>query len=287
MSKIAVVTGASSGLGREFVVQISEKYKTIDEIWVIARRAERLYALEREIEGTQIIVLPLDITKQEDLEAYKKMLAKEHPWVRVLVNAAGYGIMGHVEDVVCEELTGMIDVNCKALVAMTKITLPYMKEQSNIINIASSAAYLPQPSFAVYAATKSMVRSFSKALNKELEDRGITVTAVCPGPVNTEFFDVAEKYSHTKAFKRLFRVEAKNVVKRALFDAYYLKTESTYSITMKAFKIVTKLLPNDWIVSMIKQRQISGKYRDLPGYEEHYNKNRTGQKQWKKDSMDI
>ena len=135
---------------------------------------------------------------------------------------------------------------------MTKITLPYMKEQSNIINIASSAAYLPQPSFAVYAATKSMVRSFSKALNKELEDRGITVTAVCPGPVNTEFFDVAEKYSHTKAFKRLFRVEAKNVVKRALFDAYYLKTESTYSITMKAFKIVTKLLPNDWIVSMIK-----------------------------------
>ena len=165
MSKIAVVTGASSGLGREFVVQISEKYKTIDEIWVIARRAERLYALEREIEGKKIIVLPLDITKQEDLEAYKKMLAKEHPWVRVLVNAAGYGIMGHVEDVVCEELTGMIDVNCKALVAMTKITLPYMKEQSNIINIASSAAYLPQPSFAVYAATKSMVRSFSKALN--------------------------------------------------------------------------------------------------------------------------
>ena len=144
MSKIAVVTGASSGLGREFVVQISEKYKTIDEIWVIARRAERLYALEREIEGKKIIVLPLDITKQEDLEAYKKMLAKEHPWVRVLVNAAGYGIMGHVEDVVCEELTGMIDVNCKALVAMTKITLPYMKEQSNIINIASSAAYLPQ-----------------------------------------------------------------------------------------------------------------------------------------------
>ena len=240
MSKIAVVTGASSGLGREFVVQISEKYKTIDEIWVIARRAERLYALEREIEGKKIIVLPLDITKQEDLEAYKKMLA------------TGYGIMGHVEDVVCEELTGMIDVNCKALVAMTKITLPYMKEQSNIINIASSAAYLPQPSFAVYAATKSMVRSFSKALNKELEDRDITVTAVCPGPVNTEFFDVAEKYSHTKAFKRLFRVEAKNVVKRALFDAYYLKTESTYSITMKAFKIVTKLLPNDWIVSMIK-----------------------------------
>ena len=130
MSKIAVVTGASSGLGREFVVQISEKYKTIDEIWVIARRAERLYALEREIEGKKIIVLPLDITKQEDLEAYKKMLAKEHPWVRVLVNAAGYGIMGHVEDVVCEELTGMIDVNCKALVAMTKITLPYMKNRA-------------------------------------------------------------------------------------------------------------------------------------------------------------
>ena len=76
MSKIAVVTGASSGLGREFVVQISEKYKTIDEIWVIARRAERLYALEREIEGKKIIVLPLDITKQEDLKPIKRCLQR-------------------------------------------------------------------------------------------------------------------------------------------------------------------------------------------------------------------
>ena len=115
--------------------------------------------------------MPLDITKELDLQIYQRFLEKEQPWIRVLVNAAGYGIMGHVSDIDSEELTGMIDVNCKALVAMTKLSLPYMRKQSNIINIASSAAYLPQPSFAVYAATKSFVRSFSKALNQELKER--------------------------------------------------------------------------------------------------------------------
>ena len=162
MSKIAVVTGASSGLGREFVVQISEKYKTIDEIWVIARRTERLYALEREIEGKKVIVLPLDVTKQDDLESYKKMLAKEHPWVRVLVNAAGYGIMGHVEDVVCEELTGMIDVNCKALVAMTKITLPYMKEQSNLAPIVEA--------YTEYKASKQNIEDSLQMISEESDE---------------------------------------------------------------------------------------------------------------------
>ncbi len=78
------------------------------------------------------------------------------------------------------------------------------------------------------------------------------MTAVCPGPVKTEFFDIAEKYSHTKAFKRLFRVDAEQVVKRALLDAYYMKTESTYTITMKAFKVVSKVLPNDLLIQFIK-----------------------------------
>lgn len=252
MKKIAVITGASSGIGREFAKQISEKYKTIDEIWVIARRAIQLNELKEEIPNKEVVVMSLDITKELDLQIYQRFLEKEQPWIRVLVNAAGYGIMGHVSDIDSEELTGMIDVNCKALVAMTKLSLPYMKKQSNIINIASSAAYLPQPSFAVYAATKSFVRSFSKALNQELKEKEILVTAVCPGPVQTEFFDIAEKYSRTKAFKRLFRVDAEQVVKRALLDAYYMKTESTYTITMKAFKVVSKVLPNDLLIQFIK-----------------------------------
>lgn len=252
MSKIAVVTGASSGIGREFAVQISEKYKTVEEIWVIARRKERLDELKNKIKNKKVVVLALDLTKEEDLETYKKKLEEEKPLIRVLVNAAGYGMMGYFDSSVYEDQVGMIDLNCKALVAMTHISLPYMTSPGNIINIASSAAYLPQPSFAVYAATKSMVRSFSKALNVELSDRDILVTAVCPGPVNTEFFDVAEKHSHTKAFKMFFRVDAKKVVSRALFDVYYLKNESTYSIPMKLCKIGAKICPHDMIISFFK-----------------------------------
>lgn len=252
MSKIAVVTGASSGLGREFVIQISKKYKTVDEIWVIARRKERLDELKKVIKNKRIVVLDLDITKESDLDIYRKKLKDEKPHVSVLVNAAGYGMMGEFSSSVYEEQVGMIDLNCKALVAMTHISLPYMTSPGNIINIASSAAYLPQPSFAVYAATKSMVRSFSKAINEELSDRDILVTAVCPGPVKTEFFDIAEQHTHTKAFKMFFRAEAKDVVERALYDVYYMKNESTYSISMKLAKVGAKLLPHDLIIKFFK-----------------------------------
>ncbi len=252
MKKIAVVTGASSGIGREFALQIAEKFKTVDEIWVIARRYQRLKVLKGLITNKKVVVLPLDITKEADLSVYRDRLASENPSIRVLVNAAGYGMMGHFEDSIYSEQLGMIDLNCKALVAMTHISLPYMGVPSNILNVASVAAYLPQPSFAIYAATKSMVRSFSKALNQELKGTGILVTAVCPGPVDTEFFDVAEMHSKTKAFKMMFRVKAKNVVERALFDMYYMQTESTYSMGMKAVKILTKVVPHDLIIPFIK-----------------------------------
>ena len=252
MSKIAVVTGASSGLGREFAVQISKKYKTIEEIWVIARRKEWLDDLKKVIKNKKVVVLALDITKEEDLDIYRNKLKEENPTIRVLVNAAGYGMMGYFETTVYEDQVGMIDTNCRALVAMTHISLPYMGAPSNIINIASAAAYMPQPSFAVYAATKSMVRSFSKALNAELEGKDILVTAVCPGPVNTEFFDIAEQHTKTKAFKMFFRVEAKDVVSRALYDVYYMRNESTYSIPMKLCKVGAKLVPHDLLINFFK-----------------------------------
>ena len=106
-----------------------------------------------------------------------------------------------------DDVTGMLNLNCRALAAITHISLPYMSGPSNIINLASSAAFLPQPSFAIYAASKSMVLSFSRALNRELEEKGITVTAVCPGPVKTEFFDVAQKYTKSKPYKMILRAD--------------------------------------------------------------------------------
>lgn len=255
MKKIAVITGASSGIGREFALQIAQKYKTVEEIWLIARRKDRLTEVKAEIKAVSnklVRILALDLTDETDIKFYRNLLERQNPSIRVLVNAAGYGIAGRFENMTVDDVTGMIDLNCKALAAITHISLPYMSGPSNIINLASSAAFLPQPSFAIYAASKSMVLSFSRALGRELEGRGITVTAVCPGPVKTEFFDIAQKYTKSKPYKMVLRADPVKVVKLALFDAYYMSGVSVYSPLMKAFRIVCKYLPHSLLIKFMK-----------------------------------
>lgn len=250
--RVAVITGASSGLGREFARQIHKKFVTIDEIWIISRRAERLNELKQELHGAHVRVLPYDITNKTDMDSYKKMLHRYHPQIRVLVNAAGFGKIGSVQQISDNDLTGMVRLNCEALTEFTKLSLPYMAKKANIINIASSAAYLPQPYFAVYAATKAYVLSFSRALNQELKKRHICVTAVCPGPVQTEFFDIAESYTETKGYKTIIRVKPENVCARALFDASCGRSVSTYGLLMKAFRFVCKRIPHSIMLLFFK-----------------------------------
>lgn len=255
MRKVAIITGASSGIGREFALQIAQRYRTIDEIWLIARRKDRLAEVKTEINavsGKLVRILALDLTDETDIKFYRNLLERQAPSIRVLVNAAGYGIADHFENMTVDDVTGMLNLNCRALAAITHISLPYMSGPSNIINLASSAAFLPQPSFAIYAASKSMVLSFSRALNRELEEKGITVTAVCPGPVKTEFFDVAQKYTKSKPYKMILRADPVKVVKKALFDAYYMSDISVYSPLMKAFRLVSKYLPHSLLIRFMK-----------------------------------
>ncbi len=250
--KIAVVTGASSGIGKEFVKQIARRYKTIEEIWVIARREDKLNELKINIPNKHIRVLPLDLTKDSDIETYKNTLEKEQPDVRILVNASGFGKIGKFADHDIADSVGMINLNCTSLVKISYLTIPYMNYPSNIIQMASSAAFLPQPSFAIYAATKSFVLSFSRALNSELESKGITVTAICPGPVKTEFFDIAETESSIKMYKRLFMARADKVVYKALKDVNIGKTVSVYGVLMNGFRFISKLLPHGIMIKFVK-----------------------------------
>ncbi|MBQ9609588.1 MAG: SDR family NAD(P)-dependent oxidoreductase [Lachnospiraceae bacterium] len=250
--KIAIVTGASSGMGREFVRQIARKYRTIEEIWIIARRKERLEELSEELSDIRIRIFAVDLTDDKSLREIEDALSKDKPSVRILVNASGYGMIGRFEELSSDNI-GMVDINCTALTKMINIALPYMSNgNGNIINIASSAAFLPQPSFAVYAATKSYVLNLSRALNQELKPRGISVTAVCPGPVATEFFDIAETYNNVKMYKKLFKAKPEKVVETALKDTFHGKTVSVYGFTMKAFRILCKFLPKDFIIKFIK-----------------------------------
>ena len=152
---IIIITGASSGMGVEFALQLDNVFTyTIDEIWMIARRKEAMLEVAESMMNTTRI-LDMDVTKPEDMERLKKLLAKEKPTVRMLVNCAGYGVMGEFSKLNVQEELGMIDVNCKALTQMTYMCMPYMRENSRIIQLASSAAFMPQPGFAVYAASKA------------------------------------------------------------------------------------------------------------------------------------
>lgn len=250
--KIAIVTGASSGMGREFVKQIELLYKDLDEIWVVARRTGRLKELKANT-YTYIRIFDGDLTKDLVYKQVKNRLENQNPDIRMLVNAAGFGKSGTIE-AIAEEDAGlqlaMIDVNCRALTQMTTVCLPYMSKGSRIVNMASAAAFCPQPSFAVYAATKSYVLSFSRALGTELQERQIYVTAVCPGPVDTEFLEKAGKPE--SKFKDSFLVKPKEVVKQALIDAKHGKEVSVYGTSVKGAQIASKVLPHGMILEAMK-----------------------------------
>lgn len=244
---IGIVTGASSGMGMEFVKQLADKYRGLDQIWVIARRLDCLEELARSVKCTSGVTLVpidmdlMDINRITDLE---QILRQKKPNVRILVNCAGVGKIGGFEEQGLDDQVGMVRLNCTALTAVTRLVLPYMPSKSRIIQVASAAAFLPQPYFAVYAATKAYVYSLSKALNEELKSRKITVTAVCPGPVKTEFFEHAYPEGGMPAYKQAFLADSKKVVKQAIADCAKGRQESIYGISMKLVKGIGKFMPH-------------------------------------------
>jgi short-subunit dehydrogenase len=210
MKKIVIITGASSGMGREFAIQISADTDA-DEIWLIARRIDKLNELCRVLadlrqEGIAADVkrpLPravgLDIAGRSGVNEFAALLEAEKNAseqsggfaISMLVNNAGFGTYGPFEETPVNRELDMIDLNCTALTGICGYALPYLHEGSAIINTASLASFLPLGNFAVYGATKAYVLSFTVALAAELKYRGIHVCALCPGPVSTEFADVA------------------------------------------------------------------------------------------------
>lgn len=248
---IAIVTGASSGMGREFVLQIAKRYSKLNEIWVIARRKEKLMELSKET-GVNLRIFDLDLCRPEGVMEIQNALEYDNPNVRLLVNSAGAGLLSDFTDGKSAEWEALIDLNCKVLTTMTHLVLPYMKKGARIIQLASAAAFVPQPGFNVYAATKSYVLSFARALRAELSDREISVTTVCPGPVKTEFFQVADPDNRTKFFKKMLMADPKKVVKCALNDAKIGKEISVYGIGMKVFFVLTKILPHKFFIKIMR-----------------------------------
>ncbi len=247
---IIVITGASSGIGMEFALQLDSHFEHIDEFWLIARNRDKMEEIAKGLRHASRI-FSMDITHKDKLDVLENAIVQEKAVVRMLVNCAGYGLMGSFAEQEAEAALGMIRLNCEALTDLTHRMIPHMRRGSRIIQMASSAAFMPQPYFAVYAATKSYVLSFSRALGEELKSAGIYVTNVCPGPVETPFFDIAESTGSTLIVKKYTIVSADRVVALALRDSYYRRSLSVCSFPIKAFGLLAKELPHDLLLKII------------------------------------
>jgi len=255
---IAIVTGASSGMGREFAAQLSG-YIQPDEIWVIARRAEALESLKNEC-TIPLRVLALDLLEDESFSALEALLEQEQPNIQLLVNAAGFGKFGAYHKVEIRDESRMIDLNCKALVLMTRLCLPYMKAGSHILQLDSLSAFQPVPYITTYGATKAFVLSYSRAMNRELKGRGIRMMAMNPGWVKTEFFDHAFQTNggEVQHFDRLY--EAKDVVATGLRDLYRTKKDcSIHGFPVRTQVRLVKLLPHSLIMDIWLNQQKTAK----------------------------
>lgn len=252
--KIGIITGASSGMGKEFVKIALEENLGLDEIWVIARRKERLEAWQKHYKEQTFRALPLDLQKKEDLEKLKKELEECCPTISLLIHSAGFGIMGRIEELPLEEQTEMVDVNCRSVVELTTLVLPYMEENGQMIYMASSAAFLPQPGFGVYAATKAFTLSYVRCLRAEMRYKNLRITAVCPGAVKTEFFNRAAAKKHIPAYKKMVMADPKKVVKKAWKDNQQDKEISVYGKPMQIFHLGTKLIPHQFFLHFMGRK---------------------------------
>ena len=256
---IAIVTGASSGMGREFVLQLSE-YIHPDEIWAVARRGGELEKLKSEC-AIPVRPIALDLCWEESFRELEALLAGEKPNVELLVNAAGFGKFGFYGDIPVEEECRMIDLNCKALLRMTRLVLPYMGKGGHILQLDSLSAFQPVPYITTYGATKAFVLSYSRAMNRELKASGIRCMAMNPGWVKTEFFDHAFQTNgggEVQYFDRLY--EAKDVVATGLKDLYHSKKDySVHGLPVRMQVRMVKLLPHSLVMNVWLNQQKKAK----------------------------
>lgn len=256
MKNIAIVTGASSGMGKEFAKQLEQKY-SFDEYWLIARNEARLQKLAAELK-TPCKIICGDLTNQTSAEKLQTLLSEEQPEVKVLVNAAGYGKMNKVENIAYEENAGMIDLNVRALFSVTYYCLPYMHKGAKIVNVGSFSSFEPLPYMSIYAASKAFVLSFTRSLNVELKPRGIHAIALCPMWVKTEFFERANTEKLINNYPHPY--EADWVVKKCIKALDGNKGYIVPGGYAKFNRFLTKILPHSLVMKFfLNQQKIKNK----------------------------
>lgn len=248
---IAVITGASAGIGREFV-RIIDRQEQLDELWIIARRAERLEELKDQCR-TLVRPIVLDLSDLDSIAVYQNLLKQTSPEIRILVNAAGCGVFGPFAEKDLQKQLKSAAINSLALTGMCHASIPYMTRGDRIVNMGSNSAWQPVPYQAVYGASKSYVLNFSRAISRELQPKGIQVMCVCPGWIKTEFQQIAHHDEYIRYVDRWYSPE--EVAAQAMTDLKKGKLVSILGHPVRRQVRLVKFLPVKLIMDIWCRQQ--------------------------------
>ncbi len=248
---IAIITGASSGLGRAFFDSVVKRYPALDQIWLIARRADRLQEMAQAC-PVPVEVFPLDLTATESYAAFEAKLQAENPQVQIFINNAGLGELDNMIDSDWATQIRMVDLNCRGLTAMVTAVLPFMAKGGFIVQVASIASFVPNARMTVYSATKAFDLHLSRGLREEMCPRGVNVLAVCPGPMATEFLAVADITGRSKTFEMLPYCDPQKVADRAVVKAARGCGVYTPRAFFKFYRVLAKCLPHALVMKWCK-----------------------------------
>ena len=239
---IALISGASRGIGFEIAKLLDTE--GLDELWLICGKNTPSYEFK-----TPFRLFHIDLAQIGSYNVVIDALRVTSPNVKFLVCSAGVGFNGSLDDISLENIDKTVMVNCASLSTLTKISTEYMSEGAKIIHIASGAGFLPQPYFATYSASKAYVISFSRAIGRELSKRKISVTAVCPGPVDTDFFSGLENVAE---YKKKHLISAEKVAVGSFKASKKGKKIYSPTISMKLAHLASKILPTNLILKFYK-----------------------------------
>ncbi|PZR71848.1 MAG: hypothetical protein DLM73_14980 [Chthoniobacterales bacterium] len=252
----ALITGASAGIGREFARQLAGR---AGSLVLVARRLDRLEELRDELTGRdanlKVHVRHVDLSHPNEVEELCAWLEREKIAVDFLINNAGLGDYGFFATGDTARIHDMSMVNMVALTALTRRLLPPMiaRKRGAILNVSSSAGFLPMAGFAVYAATKAYVTSFSEAIRAELRGTGVTVTVLCPGPIHTEFIPVARRAGQRgKSGPEFTHVSVEECVRSALNAVEQNRPLVIPGLVMKIAMFVLRLTPM-WVLRWVSR----------------------------------
>lgn len=241
---IAVITGASSGLGVCYVEAVTKLFPEINELWLIARREERMQEVAQKYPNKHCVIIPMDMADMSSYKLLEQRLKSEKAHIKVLINDAGMSAGALFENMELERMLQMIDLNCKGATAITKVCLPFIEDYGTILEVSSTSAFVPNTNLIVYCATKSYVSSFCLGLREELKSKHINVCAMCPGFMLTEM----TKPGLTKGQSRLPIIDPKLAALKSLKAAKKGHAVYTTGAFYKFYRVLAKIIPHTFLV---------------------------------------